>query len=87
MEQIDDTLSRLERNERNMPEILVNKPLTEDSPFFKQGKLSTYRTNAGATKEYGHNKVLYESEDTDSFFSKSSTKSSKASSIKKGKRR
>ena len=86
MEQINDTLDRLERNERNMPEVLVTKPMSEDSPFFRQGKLSTYSTNAGVLKKKGNKKSQYDREETDSFFSKSSTKLSKVSNSKKGKK-
>lgn len=84
MEQINNTLERLEQHERNMPEILVTKPLPDDSPFLRQGKPSTYGTTPGASRRNKNDNVDDENDDADSFFSKS-TRSFQVSKSKKDK--
>ena len=82
MEQVNDALDRLKQIERNRPERLVTKPLSPDSPFVKQGRLSTFATSSNEKKNYDDDDDDDDDDgDADSYFSKTSTK--KKNSTKK----
>lgn len=81
MEQINDRLYRLEQIERNMPEILVTKPLPDVSSFSRQGRPSIYGTVPGASRKNKNDNV----DETESFFSKSTRQSKASQSMKKYK--